>query len=183
MFQPKDKVVFPGHGVAVIDSIIEKVFSGVKTPFFKLKFLYKDMTVLIPVQGPQVKSVMRPLSGQRELQMMFKILQIKPKKLETTDFTPSSWNKRNKMYQLKIQGGDLHDIAHIYRDLMYTAQYKELSFGEKNLLDTAEELLVQEIQSIQGQETRAILDMIRSPFKHCEVFTAPELRNVDAVQL
>ena len=39
-FNLKDKVVYPGHGVAVIDEITEKNVSGASIKFFKLKFLF-----------------------------------------------------------------------------------------------------------------------------------------------
>lgn len=172
MFQPQDKVVYPGHGVAVIEDILEKEVGGNKMKFFKLQFLYKDMTVLIPTSA---QGTIRRLAGPKEIRKVFVELGKQPKKFETTDFTPSSWNKRNKSYQLKIQSGDIFDIATIYRDLMHTARYKELSFGEKSLLETAEELLIQEVQAIRGTMLEEVLDELRSPFKQFGSFATMDL--------
>ena len=63
MFEVKDKVVYPGHGVAIIDEIIEKQIAGTNVNFFKLTFLYKDMTILLPVHNIQSSGVRYPGKG------------------------------------------------------------------------------------------------------------------------
>lgn len=163
MYQLKDKVVYPGHGVAVIESIIEKKVGENNLSFFKLKFLYKDMTILVPIATTSY--TIRHLCSWKEIDLALGELNKPTKKLETLDFTPSSWNKRNKTYQLKIQSGNLLDIAVIYRDLMITSKYKDLSFGEKNLLQLAEELLLQEILEVKNQSRETIMQELRRPFK------------------
>jgi len=133
MFQVNDRVFYPGHGVAIIEEVIEKFVTGKTLKFFKLKFLCKDMTILIPVNGNSDNMGIRLLNSIKGVDDALKVLFSAPKKvLNASDFTPSSWNKRNKDYQLKIQGGDLKDIVCIYKDLMYISKYKELSFGEKS---------------------------------------------------
>lgn len=166
MFRVGDKVVYPGHGVALIESVLQKIVGGNTLKFFKLAFLYKDMTVLVPVDSEGNAIGIRSLSAKKDVDAAINELYKESKKLESIDFTPSSWNKRNKGYQLKIQGGNLIDIASIYRDLMKTSHHKELSFGEKNLLHVAEELLAQEIVIIKNQEKEVVLAELRSPFKH-----------------
>ncbi|MCK4265170.1 hypothetical protein KAW80_02305 [Candidatus Babeliales bacterium] len=165
MFQVNDKVLYPGHGVAIIEETIEKSVAGKVLKFFKLKFLYKDMTILIPVNGNMHN--IRHLNNPTEVDTAIKILFTVPKKvLDASDFTPSSWNKRNKDYQLKIQGGELNDIVCIYRDLMYISKYKELSFGEKNLLQSIEELLIQEIGVVRNKDRSEVIRELRAPFQH-----------------
>jgi len=162
MYQPNEKVVYLGHGVAVIETIIEKKVGEKSLSFFKLNFLYKDMTVLVPTKS--IEGIRR-LGSHEDIERALNELHKSPKKIDTSDFTPSSWNKRNKSYQLKIQGGKLLDIACIYRDLMYAAKYKELSFGEKSLLQVAEDLLLQEIQMVKKTDRDLIMQELRNPFK------------------
>lgn len=165
MFELNDKVVYPGHGVAVIEDIIEKSVSGVSIKFFKLNFLYKDMTILLPINNLQYSGV-RYAGDKKAVESAIKELYKLPeKKMDYFDFTPSGWNKRNKDYQNKIQSGTLIEIAQIYRDLMFIAQHKELSFGEKKILQVVEELFIQEIQLITKQERIAILEDLQNPFK------------------
>lgn len=166
MFRLNDKVIYPGHGVAVIEEIIEKAVAGKKINFFKLNFIFKEMTILIPIDGKCSAAGIRPLCCEEDIKCSLRELGTKPARtLDSFDFTPSSWNRRNKEYQLKIQGGDLLAIASIYRDLMYISKQKDLSFGEKNLLHSIEELMVQEIQIVRGSEKEAVIQELRKPFQ------------------
>ena len=165
MFSLKDKVVYPGHGIAVIDDIVEKKVLNVNINFFKLSFLYKDTTILIPVQSIENTGIRYPSTKEVIGKVKDELYKPPKKRLEFLDFTPSGWNRRNKEYQLKIQGGDIIEIAQIFRDLMYVAQQKELSFGEKNLLQAAEELLIQEIQLVTERQRDFVVQELHDPFK------------------
>lgn len=165
MFQLNDKIVYPGHGVAVIDEIIEQNVAGVAIKFLKLSFLFKDMTILVPLYNVDSIGIRMP-SCSDVVAVAMAELHCKPeRKLETLDFTPSGWNRRNKEYQLKIQGGQLLDLVKIYRDIMHIAQMKELSFGERTLLQNIEELIVQELKVIKNVEKELVVQEIRAPFK------------------
>jgi len=166
MFRLNDKVIYPGQGVAAIEEIIQKAVAGKKINFFKLNFIFKEMTILIPIDGECSAAGIRPLCCEEDIKRSLQELHVKPARmLDSFDFTPSSWNRRNKEYQLKIQRGDLFDIASIYRDLMYIAKQKELSFGEKNLLHTIEELMIQEIQVVRNDERESVIKELRKPFQ------------------
>ena len=180
MFELKDKVVYPGHGVAVIDDIIEKIVSGTSIKFFKLNFLYKDMTILLPINNLKYSGA-RYVGDKKAVENAIKELYKLPeKKMAYFDFTPSGWNKRNKDYQNKIQSGELVEIAQIYRDLMFIAQHKELSFGEKKILQVVEELFIQEIQLITQQERSVVLEDLKRPFKQI-FFEDPFVQNTEVL--
>jgi CarD family transcriptional regulator len=165
MFDCGDKVIYPGHGVAIIESIVEKSIAGCVSSFVKLEFVYKDMTILVPTYNVKTLGIRFP-SSEKEILLAIEIFFQKPKKVfESSDFTPSGWNRRQKEYQSKIQSGLLQEIAKIYRDLMYISQQKDLSFGEKSLLQTTEELLSQEIQVVKSLDREVVIQYLRSPFK------------------
>lgn len=165
MFKLNDKVVYPGHGVAVVKEITEKQVGSNKITFFKLVFTYKDMTILVPIYNIATIGIRQPSDKDTIQKVAKELLQRPERKLESIDFTPSGWNKRNKEYQQKIQSGLLIEIAKIYRDLMYVSQQKDLSFGERTLLQTTEDLLVQELQAVKNIEKEVIIQEIRMPFK------------------
>ena len=165
MFKLKDNVVYPGHGVAVINEIVEKTVGGTVIRFLKLDFLYKDMTVLVPMYNADAIGLRLPSNPQEITNVLQELAKKPEKKVDGVDFTPSGWNRRNKDYQNKIQGGNLLEIARIYRDLMYIAQQKELSFGERTLQQTTEELIAQEMQVVQGYDRSTIVEILRGPFK------------------
>lgn len=160
MFLLNEKVVYPGHGVAQVNRIIKKRVAGTLVSFFELKFLNKDMTILVPLHN--IKSVgIRPLSSSQGIDDIFKLL-AKPSSGIYHDSTATNWNKRNKDYQGKLRTGDLREICAIYRDLKYISQQKELSFGEKNLLHQTEALLVEEISIVQNIGSDKAMQHVRS---------------------
>lgn len=160
MFVLDEKVVYPGHGVAKISRILEKSFAGHSTTFFELKFLNKDMTILVPIDNFDLVGIRR-LSSLENINEIFRML-AEPVGLIHTESSPSNWNKRNKEYQCKLRTGNLRDICKIYRDLKYISSYKELSFGEKNLLQQTEMLLAQEISLVKKVGEDSTVEQLRS---------------------
>ena len=161
MFSLEDKVVYPGHGVAQISRIVEKQIAGSIIKLFELKFLNKDMTILVPMTN--LESIgLRKLSSNDRVDGAFEILS-RPAKL-CRESMLSNWNKRSKDYQSKLRTGDLYEICRIYRDLNHLASRKELSFGEKNLLRETELLLVQEISIVKAVAQEKAMAQLRSFF-------------------
>ncbi len=163
MFTLNEKVVYPGHGVAKINQIVEKKIAGNKVSFFELRFLNKDMTILVPVQTSSSVGIRR-LSSHENIDAIFKLL-AKPVSKVARELTASNWNKRNKEYQCKLRTGNIQEIGEIYRDLKYIAAKKELSFGEKNLLQQTETLLVEEISLVTKVDEEKATENLRSLFK------------------
>lgn len=158
MFVLDEKVVYPGHGVAKISRILEKSFAGNSTTFFELKFLNKDMTILVPIDNFELVGI-RSLSSPENINDILRML-AEPVDTISTESSPTNWNKRNKEYQCKLRTGNLKDICKIYRDLKHISCFKELSFGEKNLLQQTEMLLAQEISLVKKiAEDNAIAEL------------------------
>ena len=150
MFLLNEKVVYPGYGVAIINRLVERLIVNKKTNFFELKFYNKDMTVLIPEDRLESIGV-RKLSTIEELTDMFNFLQTFDVRDIITEHNASTWNKRNKEYQSKLRSGQLLHIASIYKELQLIGLDKELSFGERNLFNQIEFLLIEEICSVNGK--------------------------------
>lgn len=160
MFSLYEKVVYPGHGVAEINRIIDTKVAGQLTSFFELTFLNKDMTILVPIKN--VMSVgIRRLSSREKISDIFKMLAEPINGIQHEGAVPN-WNKRNKDYLGKIRTGDLRKICEIYRDLKHIESQKELSFGEQNLLSTTERLLVEEIALVNDAAKEQTMQQLRS---------------------
>ena len=164
MFSLNEKVVYPGHGVAKINRLVEKNVSGSMTQFFELTFLNKDMTILVPVNNLTAVGVRR-LSSTKNITDIYRILS-EPLKKNSPEITASNWNKRNKEYQGKLRSGDLNEICKIYRDLKHIATHKELSFGEKNLLSQTESFLAQEISLVNNVAEEKAIERLRALFNN-----------------
>ena len=168
MFLLNEKVVYPGHGVAEIVGIVEKIVSGQKMNYYELKFLSKDMTALVPTTS-EGETPIRPISSHKTIQDALCILTQPARRLHSYEFTASCWNKRNKEYQIKLRTGGLHELSEIYRDLFFMGAQKELSFGEKTLLQQVESLLAEEISLVEESGHEKAIQYLRSlcakPFK------------------
>lgn len=156
-----EKVVYPGHGVALIKRVIEKSFGSTKSKFYELKILNKEMTILIPVETQETYGI-RPLSNVKQIEAAFELLS--EPSVSKKNCATSSWSKRNKQYQYRIKTGDLMEIVKIYRDLQCMSQEKDLSFGERNLLNQTESLLVEEISLVQNLEEEQVIQILRAVF-------------------
>ena len=64
----------------------------------------------------------------------------------------------------KIKTGSLVEIASVLRDLCILRADKELSFGERKMLDTARSLLVQELALAKGLEEDAVAKELDTMF-------------------
>ena len=161
MFGLNEKVVFAGHGVARISRIIERSIGGSSCKLFELTFLNNDMTILVPINSSSHTGI-RKISSSDNVEKAYLTIAQPAKKTDCPELTASSWNKRNRDYHNKLRTGSLLDLSEIDRDLSYIATYKELSFGEKNLLKQTEQLLAEEIGESRHKDPDEIIAYIRS---------------------
>jgi len=159
MFSQGEKVVYPGHGVARVCRVVEKHVGGNASRFFELRFLNKDMIILVPVSNAMAIGI-RHLSTPTNIKSVLAFLG-RPEAV-ICDTVASNWNKRNKEYQGKIRSGDLREIGEIYRNLRRISRRKELSFGEKKLLNQTESLLVEEIALVKNVVREEATEELRS---------------------
>jgi CarD family transcriptional regulator len=139
MFNIGDLAVYPAHGVGVIEKIESQEISGCCQDFYVMRILENDMIIMIPTHN--VNNVgLREIIGQREVPKVFSIL--KKRDLPVDNQT---WNRRYREYMEKIKTGSAFEVAEVYRDLLMLKLEKDLSFGERKMLDTARNLLVKEI--------------------------------------
>jgi CarD family transcriptional regulator len=104
-----------------------------------MRILDNNMIIMIPTNN--VNNVgLRDLIGQTEVSRLYSIL----KKRDVT-IDNQTWNRRYREYMDKIKTGSAFEVAEVYRDLLILKIDKDLSFGERKMLDTARNLLVKEI--------------------------------------
>lgn len=138
-FKVGDNAVYPSHGVALIDKIEKRVVDGKTQAFYILKMLESGMKVMIPTE--KAKTIgLRQVISRYAVSKVFTILKEKNSKVDH-----QTWNRRYRQYMEKIKTGNVYEIAEVLRDLYQLKSDKELSFGERKMLDTAKSFLVKEI--------------------------------------
>jgi len=139
MFLVGHLAVYPGHGVGVIEKIEAQEISGCTQDFYVMRILDNNMIIMIPTNN--VDNVgLREIITKTELPKLFTILEKRDVILDN-----QTWNRRYRDYMDKIKTGSVFEVAEVYRDLLLLRLDKELSFGERKMLDTARTLLVKEI--------------------------------------
>jgi CarD family transcriptional regulator len=75
-----------------------------------------------------------------------------------------TWNKRYKEYWEKIKTGSVYEIAEVLRDLFTLKIDKDLSFGERKMMDTAKNLLIREISIASDCEETEVEENLNAIF-------------------
>jgi CarD family transcriptional regulator len=159
MFKIGDKAVYPGHGVGVIDAIEAKQISGSEHTFYILRILENGMTIMIPrdnIEAVRLREVIRKID-------VSKVIHILKDRDVTVD--NQTWNRRYREYMEKINTGSIYEIAEVLRDLHLLKADKELSFGERKIMDTAKNLLVKELAIARDVKESDILKEINTIFR------------------
>ena len=159
MFKVGDLAVYPAHGVGLIERIETQEISGCRQDFYVMRILDNDMIIMIPTSN--VENVgLREIIERTEVPKLYSIL----KKRDVT-IDNQTWNRRYREYMDKIKTGSVFEVAEVYRDLLILKVEKDLSFGERKMLDTARNLLVKEIslaKKVGEEQVEKDLDKIFS---------------------
>ena len=158
MFEIGDKAVYPGHGVGIIEAIEAKQILGKKQIYYILRILDNGMTIMIPrdqVETVRLRGVIRKID-------VAKVIHILKDRDVTID--NQTWNRRYREYMEKINTGSIYEIAEVLRDLHLLRAEKELSFGERKIMDVAKNLLVKELAIARDVKESDVLREIRTIF-------------------
>jgi CarD family transcriptional regulator len=143
-FQIGDKAVYPYHGVGEVTGIEQQDVCGEPQTFYVLRILDNGMKVKVPTKATGSNGL-REIMSAKKVNEVFEVLREKEISVETT-----TWNRRYREYMEKIKSGEPNQIAEVLRDLFLLKADKDLSFGERKMLDTAKSLLVKELSIAQG---------------------------------
>lgn len=150
MFKKGDLAVYPAHGVGIIETIESKEISGIRQDFYVIRILDNNMKIMVPTQN--VDSVgLREIIGRKEVPRLYSILKKRDMVIDN-----QTWNRRYRDYMEKIKTGSVFEVAEVYRDLLMLKEDKDLSFGERKMLDTARNLLVKEISLAKKVEEKQV---------------------------
>jgi len=159
LFKIGDKAVYPSHGVGVVESIETRELYGNKKTYYILRILENGMTIMIPTDNVDAVG-MREVISEDLVPRVFQILREKRIVVES-----HPWNRRYREYSEKIKTGSVFEIAEVLRDLNLLKEQKELSYGEKKLMELAKSLLIKEISIASGTKEDKIGKRIDSVFK------------------
>lgn len=140
-FKIGDKAVYPAHGVAEVTGIENRDIAGKPKAFYILKLVDSGMRLMIPTDGA-ARAGLRTVISKKDADKVLLIL-----KSDEVAVDPAPWNRRYREYMDMLKSGSPFEVAKVLRDLyrLKGKGDKDLSFGERRLLDTARSLLVTEL--------------------------------------
>ena len=159
-FRVGEKVVYPAHGVGVIEEVESRKHSGTEIQFYTLRIIDTDMKIMIPTTKADAVGLRRVI-GKEMVGKVYKVLREKRVRVDQ-----ATWNRRYREYTEKIKTGSVLEIAAVLRDLFMLKGDKELSFGERKMLDTARNLLVKELAIAKAHSEDKIMEELRTIFGH-----------------
>ena len=158
MFKVGDLAVYPAQGVGVIEAIENRDVGGRKQLFYIMKIMGNGMKIMIPMNSAKAVGL-REVIMETEIPKVYAILRNKDVTIDK-----QTWNKRYREYLEKIKTGSVFEIARVLRDLFILKSDKNLSFGERKMMDTAKSLLIKEISIASNAEETKIEEDLKVIF-------------------
>jgi CarD family transcriptional regulator len=137
-FDVGDKVVYPHHGAAVIESRERRDDLGSDREYLVLRLAYGELTLKVPADNAEMIGL-REVINDEEVEEVFAVLRKKEARM------PTNWSRRFKNHVEKLKSGDVYQVAEVVRNLSIREKDKGLSAGEKRMLTKARQILVSEL--------------------------------------
>ena len=158
-FRIGDKAVYPAHGVAEVTGIETKEIGGKTLSFYILPHHGERDAHHGPDSRTSRRSACAPSCNKNEVKEVYDIL-----KTREVSVDGQTWNRRYREYMEKIKTGSVFEIAEVLRDLSLLKFDKDLSFGERKMLDTARSLLIKELAVAKSAKEEKIVAELEKIF-------------------
>jgi CarD family transcriptional regulator len=139
-----DKAVHPSHGLAEVTAIEHREIGSMKGEFYILRIIDNGMRVMVP-RASSAAAGIRPVMSSKEAD---RVLETMKAREVAVDLQP--WSRRFRAYTEMIKCGSPQEVAKVLRDMYRLKFDKDLSFGERRLLDQAKSLLMKELAAAKG---------------------------------
>src|SRR5919198_1423328 len=162
-FEVGDKVIYPNHGLGIVERIEEKTILGTTCGFYHLRIVANDTTVLVPLANVDGVGLRRAINDD-EVERLFGLLG--DGKIDNHQ----NWKGRFKDNSDKMRSGSIYEVADVLKSLTFLAKSKSLSFREKRMLDRAKFLIISEVSEVMREAPLAIEARVDRALERC--FTA-----------
>ena len=161
-FQIGDKVVYPNHGVGIIEQISSRTIGLNVQKFYLLKIKASSLKVEVPFNNVGMVGL-RPVVKNGEVAKILAFL------MDGKCDNHQDWKYRFKENSDKMRTGSLLEVAIVLKSLLLLAKEKPLSFREKKMLERARYLLITELAMAKNAEEPEIEDMLNKALSKCKL--------------
>jgi len=171
-FHIGDKVVYPNHGVGVIEQISSRTIGASVEKYYLLKIKSSSLKVMVPFHNVSTVGLRRVVRNG-EIQKIVDFL------TDGECDNNADWKYRFKENSERMRTGSLFEVAAVLKGLLLLHQSKPLSFREKKMLERARYLLVSELAMAKNCEENHIEDMLSKALARCKL-RFPEAADFEA---
>ena len=140
IYNLKDFVVYPKHGVGKIMAIEKATIGEIDIHFYKILVEKEKLTLTVPINQ---QSKLRPISTINQINKCVSILKTKPKIKRTM------WSRRAQEYDQKINSGKIYELAEVVKDLNKNSDIiADQSYSERQLFEKAYDRLKSEFEAV-----------------------------------
>ena len=164
-FQVGDKVIYPNHGLGIVERVEEKTILGTTCGFFHLRIVSNDTTVLVPVANVDGVGLRKAITDE-EVERLFALLS------DGRIDNHQNWKGRFKDNSDKMRTGSIYDMADVLKSLTFLSKSKSLSFREKRMLDRAKALIISEVSEVMREKALEIEQQVDLALEKCFVVKA-----------
>jgi CarD family transcriptional regulator len=161
-FHIGDKVVYPNHGVGVIEQVGSRTVGATVERFYLLHIKASSLKVMVPCQNAGSVG-MRRVVKNGEIQKVLDLLSI------TENGSNGDWKDRFKENSDRMRTGSLLEVAGVLKSLIALHQAKPLSFREKKMLERARYLLVSELAMARNCEEAKVEELLTLTLAKCNL--------------
>jgi CarD family transcriptional regulator len=148
-FKLGEKVVYPNHGVGLIEQISYGYANGKSERFYMLRILSSGLKVMVPQTN--IESVgLRPVIRSTQAGAVLSFLE------KGRSASHPDWKHRFKENSDRMRTGSLMEVAAVLKGLVSLSRSKPLSFREKKMLDRAKYLLISELATVRNTSEEAV---------------------------
>jgi CarD family transcriptional regulator len=171
-FHIGDKVVYPNHGVGIIEQISSRTIGATVEKFYLLKINASSLKVMVPFHNVDMVGLRRVVRNG-EIQKIIDFL------VDGECDNNADWKYRFKENSERMRTGSLIDVAAVLKGLLLLNQSKPLSFREKKMLERARYLLVSELAMARNVEEPEIEEVLSMALAKCKL-KFPEASDFEA---
>ena len=165
MFSVGDLVVYPAQGVGKIESIDQKNIGDAFCAFYIVRILNNDITLMVPVKNARNVGLRALTSTEHARTILHGFADHSP----FSGYTGQNWNRRYREYTERLKSSKLKDVANVLHELLLIGRGKELSFGERRLLEQAMSLVSGELAIVLNNSEQTVRETIQQAFALPEV--------------
>jgi CarD family transcriptional regulator len=148
-----DYVVYPAHGVGLINGVETQEVAGLSLEVYVITFDHEKMTLRVPTRKAKTAGL-RPLANADVVSQAMVTLKGRARVKRTM------WSRRAQEYEAKINSGDLISIAEVVRDLHRADNQPEQSYSERQLYESALDRMAREVAAIEQIDRDAAIGLL-----------------------